>query len=69
MPEIDEWNERSRNLAETLVEASPDALLAISESGEILFRNAGAEAIFGYPRDEALGRSIFEITVPPESRS
>src|SRR6266849_3441938 len=52
--------------AEILVEASPDALLAMSPQGKILFWNQGAEAIFGYAREEAIGRSIFDLIIPPD---
>jgi PAS domain S-box-containing protein len=52
--------------AEILVEASPDALLAMSPQGKILFWNQGAEAIFGYTREEAIGRSIFDLIIPPD---
>src|SRR5438445_3248171 len=53
-------------LAEILVETSPDALLAMSPDGTVLFWNRGAEAIFGYTREEAIGRSIFDLIVPPD---
>src|SRR5258708_31721877 len=52
--------------AEILVEASPDALLAMSPEGKILFWNRGAEAIFGYTREEAVDRSIFDLIIPPD---
>jgi PAS domain-containing protein len=52
-------------LGEILSGVSPDALIAISPQGKILFWNAGAEAIFGYTRSEAEGRLLGELTVPP----
>jgi protein-histidine pros-kinase len=61
--------ERLEHLALTLIEATPDALIATEENGSILFWNAGAEAIFGYSRDEAVGRSVVELIVPPEGRA
>ena len=65
MPDHDR-HDRFRHLAQTLIEASPDAHLAVSEAGDILFWSAGAAAIFGYRRDEAVGRSIFEVFIPPD---
>jgi protein-histidine pros-kinase len=57
------------SFAESLVEASPDALIALSPDGRILFWNEGARAIFGYDRREALGRELEELIVPLEGRS
>jgi PAS domain S-box-containing protein len=51
-------------LTQTLVENSPDALIAISVEGNILFWNPGAQNIFGYTREEAMGRSIVDLVVP-----
>jgi protein-histidine pros-kinase len=48
------------------VEASPDALVAISVEGRVLFWNQSAEAIFGYTRDEAVGRSMTALIVPSD---
>jgi PAS domain S-box-containing protein len=53
---------------EILVEESPDALVAIDGDGTILFWNKGAEAIFGYVRDEALGRSFCDLFAPSDAR-
>jgi PAS domain S-box-containing protein len=58
-----DWN---RRLAHVLIEASPDALVAITEDARILFWNQGAEKIFGYSRHEAVGQSLFDLIVPPE---
>src|SRR6266567_238106 len=38
---------------EALVQESPDALIALSPTGEILFWNHGAVTLFGFWRDEA----------------
>ncbi|QIB65743.1 PAS domain S-box protein [Kineobactrum salinum] len=56
----------SSNYYERLVEETPDALIATSPDGEILHWNQGAEQTFGYTREEALGRSLYELTVPPD---
>jgi PAS domain S-box-containing protein len=52
----------------SLVEVSSDALLALSAAGKVLYWNRGAEALFGYTRDEALGRSIEDLVVPSDER-
>ena len=45
-----------------LVAAAPDAIIASDAEGIIVLWNAGAERIFGYTEDEALGRSLDLIT-------
>jgi PAS domain S-box-containing protein len=58
--------EYSELLALSLLEATPDALVAVSGEGVIRYWNHGAEAISGYARDESLGRSMFDLLVPPD---
>ena len=58
--------DRVNRLAQTLVDASPDALIAMSAEGDVSFWSAGAERIFGCTGDEAVGRSIFELIVPAD---
>jgi protein-histidine pros-kinase len=58
-----DWHER---LARVLVDASPDALVAVSDDAQVLFWNHGAEAIFGYSREEAVGHSLFDLIVSPD---
>src|SRR5579863_7050360 len=55
---------RSKALAELLVEQTPDALIALTLEGRILFWNLAAERIFGYPAEDALGKAIDELIVP-----
>jgi PAS domain S-box-containing protein len=47
-----------------LVDGTPDALIATSPDGTVLFWNRGAENTFGYPSVEATGRSIYELIIP-----
>ncbi|MGA3121933.1 MAG: PAS domain S-box protein [Polyangiaceae bacterium] len=56
------------NFAASLVEESPDALIALSLDGEVLFWNRGARTMFGYDPDEAIGRSIEDLIVPIDQR-
>src|SRR2546426_1672018 len=51
------------SFGEILAEVSPDALVAVAADGTILFWNRGAETIFEYVRDEALGRSFCDLFV------
>lgn len=53
-----------RRLA-AIVEWSEDAIIAKDLEGRIIEWNRSAERLFGYPREEALGRSI-EMLMPPD---
>jgi protein-histidine pros-kinase len=55
-----------KNLTDVLYGVSRDALIAISPEGKILFWNPGAELIFGYTSQEAIGRCLSDLTVPPD---
>jgi PAS domain S-box-containing protein len=55
-------------LAQRLLDASPDALLTITEDGQVVSWNRGAESMFGYTPEEAIGRRIADLTVPDEVR-
>ena len=41
-----------------ILESLPDAVVAAERSGRIVFVNALAEELFGYPRDELLGQPV-----------
>ena len=57
----------SRKLAErrfeSLLEAAPDAMVIVDEAGEIVLVNDRVEEVFGYGRDELLGRPV-EALIP-----
>lgn len=50
-------------LLKLVVDGSPFAKVLVDENGEIVLVNRETEKLFGYPREELLGRSI-EILVP-----
>ncbi|MBI4328867.1 MAG: PAS domain S-box protein [Chloroflexi bacterium] len=56
-----------QGLTRRIVELAPDAVIAADSKGTIQLWNAGAEAIFGYTADEALGQTL-DLIVPERQR-
>jgi PAS domain S-box-containing protein len=59
---------RREQLYKSAIESALDALMVMDAQGQIIEWNPQAERIFGWPREEAIGRTIKETIVPPESR-
>jgi len=53
-------------LLHALVNGSPEALIAVSPEGLVLFWNRGAESMFGFTSPEAQRRPFFDLVVPPD---
>ena len=54
-------------LSSAILEAIPDALVAVNQQGVIIKTNSQAEAMFGYTRDELIGQRV-EVLVPERQR-
>ena len=51
-----------------LVEETPDALIATAPDGKVLYWSPGAERTFGFTAQEAKGRCLDGLVVPPERK-
>ena len=51
-----------------IVQTSPDAFVALDESGRITAWNPAAERMFGWSQDEVLGSPLTETIIPPALR-
>ena len=54
---------QAQELFQLATEASPSGVVLVDEQGRILLINAHAEKLFGYPRDELIGKMV-DILVP-----
>lgn len=57
-----------RPLAERLLDASLDAIYAVDPGGLVRTWNWGAEQMYGFGPDEAVGRSVYQLMVPFDRR-
>jgi PAS domain S-box-containing protein len=58
----------SEQLARGIIDTALDAFVQIDESGSILNWNAQAEAIFGWPRHDVLGKHFIELVISGADR-
>ncbi len=59
---------KSEALKTAILETALDAILSIDQEGLVQEWNPAAQRIFGYQRNEALGRPMEELIVPPALR-
>lgn len=57
----------SDTVAAAVLSANSDAIIAADKEGNIRFWNPGAERIFGYASDDAIGQSL-DIIIPERLR-
>jgi PAS domain S-box-containing protein len=59
----------SESRLRAMLEAALDAVVTMDHRGRVLGWNHAAERIFGYGADEAVGRDMAELIVPPDLRA
>jgi len=53
---------------DTIIETAMDAAIQIDASGRVIGWNAQAETIFGWPKDEVIGRKMHRFIIPEKYR-
>jgi PAS domain S-box-containing protein len=59
---------RQRQYVESLVEINPTAVVTVDRDGVVTSWNLAAEELFGYSRDEAIGRNLDDLVVGQDLR-
>ena len=54
------------NFDRLLLNESPDAVVATTVQGKVLYWSKGAETVFGFTSEEAVGQLLNELVVPPD---
>jgi PAS domain S-box-containing protein len=54
---------RQKQYVESLVEINPTAIVTVGRDGSVTSWNLSAEELFGYARDEAIGRNLDDLVV------
>ncbi|MBX9692309.1 MAG: PAS domain-containing sensor histidine kinase [Cyanobacteria bacterium] len=63
----EQLHENAEEFMRTLFESGPDAIMVVNEPGEIVCINSRTESVFGYDRDELVGKPL-EILIPDRYR-
>jgi PAS domain S-box-containing protein len=59
----------TNNFLESIVEKAGDAISVVDLEGKVLYWNEGAERIYGYKKEEVLGKKLSDFLYPKETRS
>ena len=51
-----------------ILESSLDSVVVMNSEGQVVEFNPAAEALFGYQRDQVIGKSLATLIIPPELR-
>jgi PAS domain S-box-containing protein len=73
--DITEWKKAQQALTDSeemfraISTSAVDAILLVDEGGKIVYWNPAAERIFGYSREEAVGKNVLNLLIPPRDHS
>ena len=59
----------ARNRLQAVISTSLDGIIAADRTGRVIEYNGAAERIFGYGRDEAIGRDMADLIIPDPLRA
>ena len=59
--------EERRQYLEVVLEAAPDAIITLDAQYQVVEWNSGAEKLFGYIRDEVIGRNLDPLVTNPDT--
>jgi len=58
----------TKNFLESIVDRAGDAISVIDLEGKIIYWNEGAEKIYGYPKDEVMGKKVSQFLYPKDEK-
>ncbi|HEX8341581.1 MAG TPA: response regulator [Tepidisphaeraceae bacterium] len=61
--------QESEARAARIIDTALDAVVAIDAAGDVIAWNKQAASVFGYSAEEALGRPLVDLVVPPRDRA
>jgi PAS domain S-box-containing protein len=64
-----EHSDRVAALNHSILESAQDCYVAVDEKGIVLAWNHTAEQVYGFPSEEALGRSMAELVMPDDAEA
>jgi two-component system NtrC family sensor kinase len=59
----------TKNFLESVIEKAGDAISVTDLEGKILYWNEGAERIFGYRKEEVLGKALLDLLYPQDPKA
>lgn len=67
MRDVTAENLQAETMFHALLESAPDAMVIVGPDGRIMLANAQTDKMFGYQREDLIGREV-EILIPPRLR-
>jgi PAS domain S-box-containing protein len=58
----------TKNFLESIVEKAGDAISVVDSEGKVLYWNEGAEQIYGYKKEEVLGKKLSQFLYPKDEK-